>query len=528
MPHELVIAPSGRLALVERSSPGDADLPEPVARAFAESPPRGLLHLAANELQSRLPPALDHLRAFARTYLTRLCQTQTHEAKELPPTPPPAEAELAAWVLQAPPMPGLEYLRPEALAGWWADLDELVRGEIRGHKGGAQAYLSEKNPQWRFVGRVTFHLAENKRDPDHPFAFLATYVSRLSAGGQPQHEPLGRALQQYAGEKNKPALLSLLVPIQRASERSTFVKGLVDSGDVYHALAWSPGEAYRFLKDVPVFEESGLLVRIPDWWKPNHPPRATVSVKIDGKKASKLGVGALLEFSVGAALDGEPLTDAEVEELLASAGGLVRLKGKWVEVDRDRLAEALDHWKKVEREVSESGLSFFEGMRLLSGAALPRDAAEALPEADREWTGLTAGPELKGLLARLESPESRQVAAPAGLRAELRPYQRTGLGWLHFLARLGLGACLADDMGLGKTVQVIALLLALKEEGDPSGSPLPRFGGEGLGVRGRGALPATGPPPPPPPPPPGPSPPKRGRGEDRPRPRPACWSCRRR
>src|SRR2546425_366656 len=121
--------------------------------------------------------------------------------------------------------------------------------------------VTEQNPVWRLVGRVTFHLAENKRDSDHPFAFLATFTSRLSAQGRVQHEPLGQALQQYAGAKNRSALLSLLVPIQRAAERSELAKELVESGDVYHPLAWTPREAYRFLQDVPVFEESGLIVR---------------------------------------------------------------------------------------------------------------------------------------------------------------------------------------------------------------------------------------------------------------------------
>ena len=118
-------------------------------------------------------------------------------------------------------MTGLEYLREESLTGWWTDLDALVRDEIQHHAGGAQAYLSEKNPSWRFVGRVTLHLAENKRDAEHPFAFLATYASRLSAQGRVQHEALGRSLQQYAGTKNRQALLALLVPLQRAAERST-------------------------------------------------------------------------------------------------------------------------------------------------------------------------------------------------------------------------------------------------------------------------------------------------------------------
>ena len=44
---------------------------------------------------------------------------------------------------------------------------------------------------------------------------------------------------------------------------------------------------------IPLAEESGLIVRVPDWWKPHHPSRAIVNVKIDGKRGSKLGVDAM-------------------------------------------------------------------------------------------------------------------------------------------------------------------------------------------------------------------------------------------
>jgi non-specific serine/threonine protein kinase len=495
MSHELTITPSGHLALVERSvaNEGVPDLSKHIVAAFVESASRGLLHLATKELQASLPPALDYVRSFARTYLTRLCQTQTHEGtKDLPPAPPPSSAELTTWILQAPPVVGLEYLGAETLTGWWTDLDALVRGEIRHHAGGAQAYLSEKNPQWRFVGRVTFHLAENKRDTENPFAFLATYASRLSAQGRVQHEPLGRSLQQYAGARNRQALLSLLVPIQRAAERSTLVKELVDSGDVYHPLVWSPRQAYRFLQDIPIFEESGLIVRVPNWWTPRHPPRPIVNVQVDGQARSRLGAEALLDFTVGVALDGEPLSETEIKELLASVDGLVRLKGRWVEVDRDKLAEALKHWQTVERSVRKDGLTFFEGMRLLAGVSLERDAQETSSETSREWTGLVAGPALEAILSRLKSPEPQEDASPTGLRTELRPYQRTGVTWLQFLTQLGLGACLADDMGLGKTVQVIALLLGMKRQVKADGA--------GLGIS--------------PPSPPTPLPPKRGERGD--------------
>jgi non-specific serine/threonine protein kinase len=475
MPFELVLSPRGHLHIREASQPDatglEGALGKRIHAAFADSTARGLLHLATSELQSSLPPPLGFARDFARLYLTRLCQTPVDgESGKVPPIQPPSESDLAFQVLQAPPMLGSEYLGSEVLAGWWSDLDSLVRDEIAHHHGGAQAYLSELNPQWRLVGRVTFHLAENKRDPEHPFAFLATYIPRLSAQGRVQHEPLGKALQQYAGAKNRSSLLSLLLPIQRASERSELVKEMVESREIYHPLAWTPREAYQFLQDIPAFEESGLVVRVPDWWKPNQPPRAVVNVKIDARKGSRLSAKALLDFSVNLSVDGESLTEAEIEALLNSTGGLVPLKGKWVEVDKEKLAEALSHWKKVERETRQNGLSFYEGMRLLSGAPRQRDG-ENLVDQQREWVGLTAGDALAGALAKLRSPESLGQEDPPGLCASLRQYQQTGVSWLRFVTGLGLGACLADDMGLGKTVQVIGLLLHRKSGHETSGKP---------------------------------------------------------
>src|SRR5262249_50322220 len=159
------------------------------------------------------------------------------------------------------------------LANWWQELDTLVRGEIARHPGGAQGYLRERNPRWHFVGRVTLHLAENKRDGKYPFAFLATFANGLTAQGKVKHEPLGRALQQYAGEQNRAAMLNLLAPVSKAAESSELMRRLVDSGEIYRPLAWSPREAYEFLTQVPLFESSGLIVRVPDWWNARKPPR---------------------------------------------------------------------------------------------------------------------------------------------------------------------------------------------------------------------------------------------------------------
>jgi len=465
----LCISPHGWL-FVETAPGSNEGAAKRIIEAFADSSSRGILHLSTTELQASLPADLSFARDFGRAYLTQLCHTPEIAGQaEFPPVSPPTEGDLAAMVLSAPPMRGLEYLNADLLKEWWADLDILVRKEVQASGHGVQEYLRERNPLWRTVGRVSFHLAENKRDPDHLFAFLASYSSRLSAQGRAQHLPLGRALQEYAGSKNRAALLSLLQPIHRAAERIPWVKEMVEAGDIYSPLAWTPTDAYKLLKDIPTLEESGLIVRVPDWWKASRPPRPVVSVTVGN--STKISADALLDFSVAVTFDGQPLDEKELRAILESSGGLVALKGKWVELDRDRLAEALRHWKNVERTAQHGGISFFEGMRMLSGAKLQGDAASVIPEAAKEWVGISAGQHLEKVLQELRHPEGVLDASPPGIRTELRPYQQVGVHWLRFMTRLGLGPCLADDMGLGKTIQVLALLLHLKHDSTQRENP---------------------------------------------------------
>src|SRR6185436_2053215 len=100
---------------------------------------------------------------------------------------------------------------------------------------------------------------------------------------------------------------NLLSPIQKAAEKSGWVKELVDSGRVFKALPWSPAEAYRFLKDAATCEEAGVIVRLPDWWKGGRPPRPRVRVRVGQSRGMGIGADALLDFSAEATLDGEPL-----------------------------------------------------------------------------------------------------------------------------------------------------------------------------------------------------------------------------
>jgi non-specific serine/threonine protein kinase len=307
---------------------------------------------------------------------------------------------------------------------------------------------------------VHFNLAENRKDEAAPFAFLATYTTRLSATAKAQHVPLGKALQEYAGAKNSARLLSLLMPVQRASEHCAWLKAMVDAGEIFHPLRFTPDQAMQFLKDVPALESAGVVVRMPVNWRMNRPPRAVVKATIGGNAPSKLGLDGLIDFRMEVTLDGETLTPAEVKRLLAQANGLALIRGKWVEVDRERLTKTVEQFESVARRAAAEGLSFGEAMRILAGAAI--DGAAALGESD--WSEFVAGRWLAETLASLRRGDGLRADPGARLHGRLRPYQQAGVQWLYLLAQLRLGACLADDMGLGKTIQVLSLLLVLKNE----------------------------------------------------------------
>ena len=475
VPIAFAVAPSGEVRRDPHPPPESTaprELAERLLADLATGPGLAVLELAARHPAEPLPPSLAFFRDLGGLFLAQLCASPELATRGAAVQVACPAGELEARAAAAPPMVGGEYLTEAALESLWIALGAAFRDSITASGGEVEPWFAARNPAWNVLGRVCFHLAENQADPLRPFAFLATYTTKLSREARPQHRPLGQALHDFGAAKDHQRLLALLLPVQRAAEQSPLVRELVDNGSVYQTQTWTADQAHRFLREVPAFEAAGVLVRIPDWWKPRSPPRVTVQVSVGGKKPTGLGLEQLVAFDAGVALDGEPLTAAEWRALQMQEGGLALVRGRWVEVDREKLAAVLAHWKSVRRE-SGDGLSLLEAMRLLAGTRSGSDAPEPLEGAVADWSRVAASPWLAQALAELRNPESLAQALPGPeLRAELRHYQQAGVRWLSLTTGLGLGACLADDMGLGKTIQVLGLLLARKRSKAASGPSL--------------------------------------------------------
>jgi len=465
----LALSPSGRVRL-DQAAPDAAPIAPAaaarIARAFERGWAHGVLHLGVAEVQTPLAPSAAWFRELAQRLVTALCATP-EDAGELPSLEPSDES-LSELVAAAPPFVGSELLTPALVRDVWHELDRALRAEVAAASGSVRDWLAERHAVWHRVGRIVLHLAENKRDPALPFAFLATYTAHVSRAGALEYVPLGRAVEASAGKQDRRGLLALLEPLQRATEHSELLRALVASGDVFHPLAWDARQAYAFLEQIPLLEQSGVVVRVPDWWKNRRPPRPKVNVTIGGKKPGGLGAEALVAFDVSVTLDGEPLRPEDWALVERGTSGLALIRGRWVEIDRDRLEATLSRWREAE-SAAVAGVSFHDAMRLLTGAA----TLESPAESDEGYADVHAGGWLGKTLERLETPERAQAVEPGtALRATLRPYQKVGLGWLSFLDELGLGGCLADDMGLGKTLQVIALLVVKKQRARASNALL--------------------------------------------------------
>ena len=218
----------------------------------------------------RLDPAVEELREKCRVTL--------------------GQDKVKEFLDEAPFMQGGEYLNEECLFTQWNQLQNHFSNELKSFKGRVKEYFLNLNPEVHLVGRVFFHLVENKQDTELPFAFMATYLADAKEKENSTHRPLQYALKEY--ENNQEKLLLLLSTIRRASEASNLIKDLLDSGSIFEPLRWSSKEAQKFLEEVSLYSKAGVLCRIPNWWR-----SASQGAKLNftiGNRKPMLGTNSLV------------------------------------------------------------------------------------------------------------------------------------------------------------------------------------------------------------------------------------------
>ena len=421
-----------------------------------------LLFLGFSDRAVPLSVSLDYWRKVTGRFAEELVRTPDLEVLRHNATVTLTEAEATEMLDSAPFMPGLDYLNRDLLDDLWSRLNATYQRQIKSYKGSVADFVRTLSPQVHLVGRVFFHLVESKKE-EYPFAFLATYSTCLDQKSGCKHVPLKHALAEYGADSRK--LLDLLTTVHQAAAESRFLAGVLDSGEIFHPLALSAGEAYTVLKEIPVYERAGILCRIPNWWK-NRTAGLRLNIQIGEARPSTLGMDALLDFHAGLLVGDAAISEEEARRLLDESEGLAFIKGKWVEVDREKLEQTLRAYEKAQAMMAREDLTLREAMRL----QLDADKALGLSEDDVQVV-VSQGQWLASVLARLREPQRiDSVRVPGRFQATLRPYQRQGVNWLCFLDGLQFGALLADDMGLGKTVELLAMLSVRTAEASRPGS----------------------------------------------------------
>jgi SNF2 family DNA or RNA helicase len=223
-------------------------------------------------------------------------------------------------------------------------------------------------------------------------------------------------------------------------------------------------QAHIFLREAaPILEESGMGVIVPNWWnRRRRGLAARIRLKPDFEQtegpSSLLGLDTLVRYDWQLSLGGKGISPEEFARLAQLKAPLVRVRGEWVELTPEDVQKAEEFWAKNEGDTISLS-------RALSLAAGTSDLDGDLPIESVETEGwLNALFEKDGAIAELPQP--------ASFVGELRPYQERGVSWMHFLVERSLGPCLADDMGLGKTIELISMLLHMKEHSTLTGPVL--------------------------------------------------------
>lgn len=186
-------------------------------------------------------------------------------------------------------------------------------------------------------------------------------------------------------------------------------------------------------------------------------PRASINAKVKNARSNDLidifnnastgsiSLEDILDFSYEIAIGDEKISMEEFEKLSAENNGLIKYKDKYVLIDKEDS-------KKLFEQIVKANHTKLTRLELIHAAM-----SGQLEQYDFDYDEAFAS-----IVKDFNKP--LEVEIPKDLKGELRPYQQTGLKWLWTNIAKGFGCCMADDMGLGKTIQVLSLILKMKEE----------------------------------------------------------------
>ena len=223
-------------------------------------------------------------------------------------------------------------------------------------------------------------------------------------------------------------------------------------------LDFNLNEVYQIItKTAYYLQKAQIEVILPDELTNIVIPRASINAKvkdarsgdlldlINSNSSGKLSLDDILEFSYEIAIGSEKLSLEEFKKLTAENSGLIKFKNKYVLIDQDES-------KKIFEQIAKTNLKSMSRMELIHASL-----SKQYDQYDFDYDAAFAR-----VLADFTKPVD--ITLPKNLNGELRPYQQIGLKWLWTNIAKGFGVCMADDMGLGKTIQVISLILKMKEE----------------------------------------------------------------
>lgn len=217
-------------------------------------------------------------------------------------------------------------------------------------------------------------------------------------------------------------------------------------------------EIYKIITQTAYYlQKAQIEVILPDELVNIVIPRASINAKVKNARSGdladifnnntqgSLSLDDILDFSYEIAIGDEKMSIEEFNKLVEAHQGLIKFKDKYVLVDKEES-------KKLFEQISKADHSKMTRLELIHASM-----SGQLEEYDFNYDEAFAN-----IIKDFSKPI--EVNVPADLKGNLRPYQMTGLKWLWTNISKGFGCCMADDMGLGKTIQVISLVLKLKEE----------------------------------------------------------------